>query len=326
MNNSKMVFEMLNIIIDTDLGYDCDDGGALIIANKLHKKNKINVLAITHCVNSIEGAMAIKKINDYYGNSDIPIGVSDNYAFDVNNLYEEIFMNFKHHDDFIGYAEKPSFYKLLRSSFDDLSYCKENFPISYLQIVESLSEVEDNSAILVCIGQLNTFANLIKYNHTLLKKKLKKAVVMCGNFYQENDYFDDGETFWPGEFNVIMDLNSSKTVINHSEIPIDFIDYNQGVDILTGEGLIGQEDNPIYKMYKIHGKGKECSSWDPIAVLYATELYNDNFEVSPTGRVMVDNKGKTSFTIGEGVHRLVSIKDNMKQNIKNIINNFFKND
>ncbi len=316
---------MENIIIDTDLGYDCDDGGALIIANKLHKQGRIRVAVMTHCVNSNEGAFAIKKINEYYGNSDIPIGVSDYYAFDVNLLYEEFFCKLKYRDDFAGFKEKPSFYKLLRGCFSQEVSSKEKFVCSSDLILEDLEQAEDNSITLVCIGQLNTLAALIKKNHSLLKKKIKKAVVMCGNFAQTGDYFDDGETLWNGEFNVIMDIKSAQTVINESDIRIDFIDYNQGIDILTGDGLFNQTDNPVSKMYNIHGKGKECASWDPITVLYASGEYDYIFQATSMGKAFVNEHGKTTFSVGNGKHRLISIIPEKKNELRNLINDFFGN-
>ena len=41
---------MENLIIDTDFGFDCDDAGALAVANILINERKINILAVTHSV------------------------------------------------------------------------------------------------------------------------------------------------------------------------------------------------------------------------------------------------------------------------------------
>ena len=315
---------MIDIIIDTDLGYDCDDSGALVVANKLHAQKRMNLLAVTHCVNRNKGAFAIKKINEYYGNGDIPVGVSKGYAFEVERFYEEFFLKLKYRDDFAGFPEKPSFYKMLDGCFGDSFSPDEPFAFSHEVIVEQLEIADDQSVTLVCIGQLNTFATLVKNYHELLKKKVKKAVVMCGNFAQDGEYFDDGETLWHGEFNVIMDLESARTVIEKAEIPIDFIDFHQGVDVLTGEGLSGQTDNPAYKMYQIHKKGRECPSWDPIAVVYASGEYGDLFSATPFGKVALDKRGRTTFCVGDGRHRLVSISAENKKKLRTVINDYFR--
>ena len=316
---------MEKLIIDTDLGYDCDDGGVLVLANKLYKQKLIDILAITHCVNRTEGAMAIKRINEYYGNKNIPVGVSDDYAFDVDNLYDEFFKKFKYSEGFNGFSVKPSFYKLLHAAFSDEELQADtDFPNPEDLIKEKLQGVEDNSVILLCIGQLNDFAKLIKSSYELLNRKLKRAVVMCGNFLQAGKYYDDGELLWPGEFNIIIDIESAKFVFNNNDLPIDIIDYNQGIGVLTGSGFIGQEDNGVYKMYKSHGKGRECASWDPISFLYASGMYENLFNVSEYGKVLVEEGGRTVFNTKSGKHRLVSIKPEKKSEIRNIINNLFR--
>ena len=78
------------LIIDTDLGFDCDDAGALAIANKLKNEGKIDILAVTHSVNKKIGGEAINLINDSYGNADIPVGIAERYALNVDEFYEEL--------------------------------------------------------------------------------------------------------------------------------------------------------------------------------------------------------------------------------------------
>ena len=57
---------MRQLIIDTDLGFDCDDAGALAFANILHNEGAVSLLAVTHSVNRQIGAAAIRNINTYY--------------------------------------------------------------------------------------------------------------------------------------------------------------------------------------------------------------------------------------------------------------------
>ena len=129
---------------------------------------------------------------------------------------------------------------------------------------------------------------------------------------------------WRNLVNIIIDIESARTVFSHLDFPLEVVDYNQGVDVLTGSGLIGQEDNPVYKMYKVHGKGRECSSWDPIAFLYACGLYEDCFELSEFGKVIIEEKGLTNFMEKDGKHRLVYLKPEKKEKVKNIINDLFR--
>ena len=315
---------MENIIIDTDLGYDCDDGGALAIANKLHETKKINLMAVTHCVNKAAGGSAIRKINGYYRHEDISVGIAERYAIDADRLYEDFYQKLRYRKDFKGFPVKPSFYRLLREAIGVNEKTTEKFESACSVILKKLEESKDYDTTLVCIGQMNNFADLISGNGEFLRKKIKRAVVMCGNFKQQGEYYDDGETLWYGEFNILLDKESAKTVFAAKDFPVDILDYNVGCDILTGSGLTGQEDNPVYKMYKLHGKGRECPSWDPIALLYASGLYDECFETGAYGTVNVSEKGKTVFAEGEGKHRLISVKEDKKEYLRNVINGIFK--
>lgn len=41
---------MVKIIIDTDIGSDCDDAGALALAHNLANEGKCQILAVTNCL------------------------------------------------------------------------------------------------------------------------------------------------------------------------------------------------------------------------------------------------------------------------------------
>ena len=61
------------IIIDTDIGFDSDDAGALALANVHCNENRVTISGMTHCVAGGDGVKVIDAINRYYGN-EFPIG------------------------------------------------------------------------------------------------------------------------------------------------------------------------------------------------------------------------------------------------------------
>lgn len=80
-----------NIILDTDLGSDCDDAGALAVLHALADLGEARILA---CIFSSEknpfGPGCLDAINHYYGRGDIPIGASrDNEVGDPRNDFLE---------------------------------------------------------------------------------------------------------------------------------------------------------------------------------------------------------------------------------------------
>ena len=64
----------VNLIIDTDAGFDVDDIGALAIAHYYAKEGQANILATMHCTGFELGIAAVNVINTYYGRPDIPLG------------------------------------------------------------------------------------------------------------------------------------------------------------------------------------------------------------------------------------------------------------
>ena len=85
------------IIIDTDLGFDVDDTGAVCIANELMLRGEADILAIVHDTGYKLGVGGVSAVNHYYGHDSIPIGAykgvfgqldngnttQDNYLTDV---------------------------------------------------------------------------------------------------------------------------------------------------------------------------------------------------------------------------------------------------
>src|SRR5574344_1762439 len=67
----------LNIILDTDIGTDCDDVGAISVLHKLTSQGKCKMLAVTSSTSRRDGAGIIDVINRYYGRK-LPVGMLKN--------------------------------------------------------------------------------------------------------------------------------------------------------------------------------------------------------------------------------------------------------
>lgn len=304
---------MEKIIIDTDLGFDCDDAGALAIANKLKNEGKIEILAVTHSVNKKIGCDAIKLVNDYYGNPDIPVGIAERYAMNVDNFAEEYCAKFRYAENFQGWGEDPTFYKIL-NELNLEKYKSAVYPSAKELIIETLGKSEDKSVTIVCIGQANNVADALSENAALFNKKVKRVVVMCGNF---NDYDYEyllGNMYWKGEFNVILDVKSMQRLFGEKDLPVFVLDFNQGFDVLSGETLKDQTDNPVRTAYYIHGNcvNFNLPSWDVMVLMFASGAFDAMFSLSEKGAVSVDDNGKTTFKQGNGEHRLIYRKVDQK--------------
>ena len=56
--------EKRRIILDTDIGPDCDDCGALAILDRACADGKIDLLGVTHCTSDLLSVDVIAAIND----------------------------------------------------------------------------------------------------------------------------------------------------------------------------------------------------------------------------------------------------------------------
>lgn len=316
---------MENLIIDTDFGFDCDDAGALAVANILINEGKINILAVTHSVNKKIGCDAIKLINDYYGNPDIPVGVAERYALNVDEFYEEFYAKFHYADGFPGWGEKPTFFKIL-NNLNLKKYKNVVYRPAKEVIIEKLDESDDKSVTVVCIGQANNIADVLETNGALFKKKVKRVVVMCGNFNDYDYEYRLGDMYWKGEFNVLLDIRSMQRLFAERDLPIFVLDFNQCFDVLSGASLQNQSDNPVKMAYFVHGNGINFNlpSWDIMTLMFASGEFNDMFSLGEKGSVSVDDNGKTTFRQGNGEHCLIYRKTKQKS-FADRINGLFNN-
>ena len=73
---------VFGLIIDTDMSTDCDDVGAVCVANALADNGEVNLLAVVHNTGLPEGAGAISVLNTYYGRQ--VIDPEGNCSFTLN--------------------------------------------------------------------------------------------------------------------------------------------------------------------------------------------------------------------------------------------------
>ncbi len=276
---------MADLILDTDLGCDCDDAAAIAIVNVFHRKKMVNVLCMTQSLNDPDAARAIGWINGYYGN-DFDIGVSDNSRVAAGQYM-------------------PRYVYKLRDEFDR---SKKLRPAVRL-MQEKLHGARSNSVTMVFIGQLNNLAKLLstQEGETLVREKAAKIVIMGGNFSQNGEYYLFHDQKYTAEFNIGLDVESAQKVTSFTDLPLEFIDFNQGLKVLTGGVLKELHKNPVTRIYELFGV-ENRESWDIITVLYAMLGGGGMFAASEYGTVHVNDAGVTTFCPGSGRHRLLELR------------------
>lgn len=285
---------MEKLIIDTDMGNDCDDMGALALCHALCEKGEAELLAVTACLSTPYIAGCIDAINHYYDRV-VPIGI--NYQkWEERKQFDE---------------GGQVFDKIIFERFNN-SY-KENRAEESLKVLrKTLSEAEDGSVTLVAIGYLTSLAQLITSvpddisslsGKELVLKKIKKTVIMAGRFDEKTP-----------EFNIQKDIESAKTVFENWQGELIVSPFEIGNKIITLKNIYEDIKNPVGMAYSVYPWAKENGreSWDLTAILFA--VCEELWDLSEYGKISVSDDGVTFFEENKnGKHRYLISKNNEKE-------------
>lgn len=263
---------MKNVILDTDIGTDSDDIGALAILCNLARQKKINLIAVTSCTSTIEPVSTIKSICEWYGlnvpvgNSKAPYGDDDQHG---------------------GYARAVA-----------KAYPKEIGQIPDATEVLRKALLVGN-VTLVTIGPLNNIARLLNSPADGISSKCGKRL------FAENvaEAYSMAGTFTNGwaEWNVAEDILAMQTLAEFITCPWTLIPFETGVKVKTGANFLAGPDSPMKLGYFVHNGGPR-ESWDSITAYCAVK---ECLPTSPWGKVTVSASGVTTFKQGSGNVRYV---------------------
>jgi len=266
------------IILDTDIGTDVDDAGALAILHIMADQGEARILATMSANRNRWCAPALDTINTYYGRGDMPIGCSRTGP-DPEEWYHKSVDQFPR--DLARSDEAPDAVSLYR---------------------KILAAQPDNSVTIVVVGWLTNMAELLdsrpdQYStlagRDLIKAKVKELVSMGGRW--PNSPKDEGE------YNFTMDKAAAHKVI--SDWPGKIVFTGLGKDVMTGGRLVAHapKDNPVpafYRNFFEANKVSERSSWDLIAVLYAVRGPSDYFTAISDGKCVSKKDGTNQWLPG----------------------------
>lgn len=305
----------VKVILDTDIGGDCDDAGALALLHKLCNLGEAELLAVTHCMNSPYDAGCIDAINTYFGRS-VPVGI--NYAEPLRK--GEV------------YAEA------LSREFPNRFHPDRNPAVpDTLQVLRStLAQAEDHSVTFVIIGSLASAARLVQSQpddispltgRDLISKKICSTVVMGGRFAGSwpMDILSGQGKKVLAEWNIKENAAYSQTVCNSWPGKLVFSSYEIGLWCVTMRGYVSAapKDDPVRRAYELHhlagNAGRE--SWDLTAVLYAVRPQAGYWNLHPWGKVTVDEIGVTTWTEEEGGQHTYLLPNMDYDVIRDTINN-----
>ena len=262
--------EPVKLVIDTDIGPDCDDAGALAVAHAMQSEGRCRIEAVTHCTSSLYGAGCADAINRWYGRGDIPVGTLETGGFLTGPAYER-------YNRYIA-ANYPNRYPDGRQVPGALAVLRQVLAAG-------------NDFVLCAIGPLVNLSRLLdsKADRTspldgrqLVREKVQRLVVMGGGW--ENP-----------EWNFQMDPHAAAHVCRDWPTEIWFSTFEIGVSIVTGRSWQGQAGlNPVADAYRLHSPNGRMS-WDLTAVWAGVMGPGPLFALSDPGRMVVAPDGASTW-------------------------------
>ncbi len=284
--------EPVKILLDTDIGGDCDDAGAMALLHRLCDLGEAELLAVTHCAASPYVAGCIDAINTYYGRQ-VPVGINYDAPLHGPGVYAEALCR-----------EFPN------------RFPEGNAPDTLAVLRQTLAHAEDHSVTFVVIGSLASAARLVLSGpdadspltgKELIQLKIARTVVMGGRFTATWPMdIMAGKTKVLAEWNIKENIASSQTVCDFWPGELVFSSYEIGLWCVSMRGYVHKapKADPVRRAYEVHpAKEMGRESWDHTAVLQAIRPNHGYWNLHAYGRIRVDDSGITTWhPEGNGKH------------------------
>ncbi|HJD24585.1 MAG TPA: nucleoside hydrolase [Firmicutes bacterium] len=276
------------VFLDTDIGTDCDDAGAMALLHHLLPGSGMRIGAMVCSAPLPDSPALIRHINAYFG-CFCPVGRVQSRA--AAGMYRDVYAG-----------------EVLRRSgaYQEASPWPKAVPL----LRRELSRCPDHSAVYVAIGPQTNMAALLLSppdeesplgGRELLERKLRRTVVMAGRFVDETP-----------EYNVLADIGAARLTAADWPGEMTYVPHELGTALITGNGFTEEQyrDNPVAIAYDVHNGRQGRYSWDPVTVYQALKPDNGLFRAGEAGMVSISQEGVSRFSPAPaGRHRLLELKE-----------------
>ncbi len=283
----------VRVILDTDLGPDADDAGALALLHALADRGEAEVAGVACGTTNPWCAPAADAINTYYGRPDVPLGTNKRGGPSGGS-------DAWYGDSFGGYVA---------GRFPNDTRHAEHADDAVAMYRRVLAAAPDASVAVVAVGPLSNLAHLLVSapdalsplaGRDLVARKVRELTVMGGAYPSG------------AESNFASDAPAARAVVAGGwPTPVVFSGYEIGEDLLTGAPLWATpDDNPVrtaYHLWDLHFARRFTPDFDPLAgiwphssydqtaVLYAVRGLRDYWTTVTAGHNAVADDGSNAW-------------------------------
>lgn len=301
--------QMVHLILDTDLGPDFDDVGAMTVMHALADSGWVDILATVSSNRHEMVVPCIEVLNTYFGRPDLPVGGPKGAGAPELTTW--------HKEKWTEYLPAHYPHKTQKTS---------DAPDAVGVYRKLLSKAADQSVTICTVGFFTNLGNLLlsegdSYSpltgKELVAQKVKRLVSMAAGFPEGR------------EFNVHCDAPASKVVLEQWPTEIIFSGFEIGEKILTGTSVIRMpvENSPVKDTYRLclaEGDHDGRMSWDQTAVLVAIKGYEPYYSVERGTVGLVDDQGSNNWTPSATGKHLRLIEKMPVPEVTAIIENYMK--
>ena len=308
--------EPTRIVFDTDMCGDYDDVGALAVLNALADAGECEILAVVSSSRSSPALGMCEMINESYrglvecqaDEDSLPMGVCKEIGYvspkekGVNEVFRSMVSAIREALRYPNSDDAPDANEVYRRVLADspdksVTLCVVGFTTNVRRLLETKGD--DISPLT---------------GRELVAKKVKA-------WYQMGGVLPCGL-----ECNLRMDAESSDKAIRNSPVPIYFVDFNLGADVLTGIPVarLGMANGPVseafircMKAWNEERSGR--SSWDELTVLAAVRGWERDFGIE-RGTMSVDPAtGSNTWMKAENGPHCVLVEKTPKAKLRDVI-------
>lgn len=260
------------IIMDTDIGPDYDDVGAMAVLHALADRGEAKPLAVISSNKNELTVPVIDVLNTFFGRPELPNGAPKS-------------------PDAPDQSATQKWPELLVEKYPHRIKKSSDAPDAVETYRKVLAKQPDESVTIVTVGFLTNLAKLLESKpdqysplsgDMLVRRKVRQLVSMAGLFPQGREY------------NVLIDSVASEKVFNNWPTQIVLSGFEIGKQIKTGLRVVANEklNSPVKDVYaKAMPMSKDDAdgrmSWDQTAVLVAIRGNQPYFGLK-RGRIIVE--------------------------------------
>jgi len=284
----------VNILVDTDMHNDCDDGGALHMLHNLHRRGECGIACVVANPRSFwpAGAVEAQLVHLGYDTiNEVPVG-----SYKGNNVGREQPDN----EHYVDIRNDTSEYGHTRT--DRI----QDFPDAVDIIRQTLVNLpSDATNVYASIGFLSNIKEFLESGPDsispltgieLAQQKLSRWEIMGGDYPtgDEHNFSSHGADFY---------TQDAINLVNQTGLPVYFTGFSLGRDVRSGtkildlhnQGLIPATD-PLYRAYlEVVGGNFRHYSYDHNTVIGAVRGLSTYFDLVQ-GEITVSSNGSNTWT------------------------------